>query len=199
MTNDLTPALSQVDMVVLAVFRLGGDQHAIDTEDIAIEVNQIAPGRFTWRKYPEQVNLELVRVYLSAAKGPQNGRLLQGSGRSGWSLSSQGLAWAKANAGRLSRKAADRTRAQRHSGSIDETRWRTEWTRIRSTEAWARWNQDSAAISRKEASEVFRIDQYAVGRIRDIKIARLRAMFEDDPEMKPFIEAMAGLIEKGEE
>jgi hypothetical protein len=86
----LTHQLTQCEIVILAVHLLGGDQHAVDTEDVAIKAHELAPGRFSWRKYPEQINLELVRVYLSDAKKPEKGGLLLGSGRTGWSLTTHG-------------------------------------------------------------------------------------------------------------
>src|SRR5262245_4834111 len=78
------PRISQLEVVTLAVFLLGGDEQVVDTEDVAMKVNAIAPGRFSWRKYPEQVNLELVRVFLSDAKKPEFGGLVSGSGARGW-------------------------------------------------------------------------------------------------------------------
>src|SRR5215472_10188888 len=86
---------SQSEVVTLAVYLLGGGQRAIDTEDVAVEAHRLAPGRFTWTKYPDQINLELVRVYLSDAKKPEKGAMLLGSGRTGWRLSQRGLKWAK--------------------------------------------------------------------------------------------------------
>src|SRR5689334_18326851 len=71
--NEKTPEksltkLSQAEIVSLAVYRLGGAQRAVDTEDVAVEAHRIAPGRFSWKKYPDQINLELIRVFLSDAK-----------------------------------------------------------------------------------------------------------------------------------
>src|SRR5262249_29068086 len=71
---------SQAEIVTLAVYRLGGAQRAIDTEDAAVEAHRIAPGRFSWKKYPDQINLELIRVFLSDAK---KNKLVVGSGRTG--------------------------------------------------------------------------------------------------------------------
>src|SRR4051794_5780323 len=89
----LTGAASQAELVTLAVYRLGGAQRAVDTEDIAVEANKLAPGRFSWRKYPDQINLELIRVHLSDAK-KRNGMLI-GAGRTGWRLTQEGLNWAE--------------------------------------------------------------------------------------------------------
>jgi hypothetical protein len=52
--------VSQVEVVTLAVYVLGGESAQLDTEDIAIKANEFAPGRFASRKYPTQINLELI-------------------------------------------------------------------------------------------------------------------------------------------
>jgi len=52
--------LANHEIVTIAVFLLGGESHAVDTEDIAVKANEIAPGRFSWRKYPDQINIETV-------------------------------------------------------------------------------------------------------------------------------------------
>lgn len=189
---------SQIELVATALYLLGGDQHVIDTEDIAVKVHELAPGRFSWRKYPEQINLELVRVYLSAAKDPvRGGGLVDGTGRSGWTLTRAGLEWAKANSERLAGADLTRTREERKGGSIDERRWQRERTRVMTTTAWARWDAGERDITPREAQEVFRIDSYALGRTRDLKMARLQEMFEADPELGPFIRALVPILSEG--
>jgi hypothetical protein len=64
--------LSNHEIVTLAVYLLGGDTQYLDTEDIAVKANEIAPGRFTWRKYSDQINIENVRAFLSDAKKEKN-------------------------------------------------------------------------------------------------------------------------------
>ena len=197
----LTDSTSQIEVVTLALYLQGGDTKAVDTEDVAIKAHELAPGRFSWRKYPDQINLELVRVYLSAAKDPtRGGGFIEGTGRSGWTLTPAGLAWAKKAAGKLEGKNLQRPRKDRLSGSIDEVRWQRERARVTNTRAWVRWlGNRKAPIPQREAAEVFRIDTYAVGRTRDLKIARARQLFEEDPEVGPFIEAAAAVMEsKGE-
>ena len=39
--------LSNHEIVTLAVYLLGGDTQHVDTEAIAVKVNELAPGRFT--------------------------------------------------------------------------------------------------------------------------------------------------------
>lgn len=183
----------------LALYLLEGHQHVVDTEDVAIKVHQLAPGRFSWKKYPDQINLELVRVYLSAAKDPSRGGWVDGTGRSGWTLTPNGLEWAKANAERFLERDLTRRREERPGGSVDERRWQRERSRLTKTPAWAKWISGAKdEISPREAGEVFRIDSYAVGRTLDLKINRLRELFDSDPEIGAFLVGLTPLITERE-
>ena len=88
-------SLTNPQLVTLAVVTLGGDVNSIDREDIALKVNLLAPGRFSWRKYPENIDLEAVCVALRDAKKPKNGGLLVGNNNIGWMLSPLGIKWIK--------------------------------------------------------------------------------------------------------
>ena len=176
-------------MVTLAVYRLGGAQRAVDTEDAAVEAHRIAPGRFSWKKYPEQINLELIRVFLSDAK---KNDLVIGVGRTGWRLTQRGLKWAEEVSERTGEIDSTRTRAQSRAGSIDEQRWRRERSRILATHAWHLWVAGVRDIPSAETKQVFRIDSYARGELRETKITRLRAMFSDDAELAPFLDHLIG-------
>ncbi|MGA8215792.1 MAG: hypothetical protein WB799_19520, partial [Candidatus Sulfotelmatobacter sp.] len=88
-------SFSNHEIVTLAVYLLGGRSSHVDTEDIAIKSNELAPGRFSWRKYPSQINLELIRVYLSDAKKKDKGEYLMGSGSDGWLLTQRGFEFAR--------------------------------------------------------------------------------------------------------
>jgi hypothetical protein len=182
----LTKEASQAEVVTLAVYRLGGAQRAIDTEDVAVEAHRLAPGRFSWKKHPDQINLELIRVFLSDAKNKNE--LVIGSGRTGWRLTQRGLKWAEQLSEMVGELVSARTRAQSRSGSVDELRWRRERSRIVATHAWQLWISGVRDIPAADAKQVFRIDSYARGGLREIKITRLRAMFSDDQELAPFLD-----------
>lgn len=191
--------LSQGQVVTLAAHLLGGDKRVLDTEDIAVKANELAPGRFSWRKYKGQINLELVRVYLSDAKKKSKGAMVAGSGRTGWTLTAAGRAWMRGPgkaflAGTGPQQPAEPT----HTASPTEARRHRERARIQATRAWFRWMRQEE-ISPREAAEVFRIDTYARGRIRDLKVGRVREMFEDDAELGAFIQRVAELFEGREE
>jgi hypothetical protein len=91
-----------------------------------------------------------------------------------------------------------RSRAQSKAGSIDENRWRRERARIQFSPAWKHWAGQNQQPIADETAEVFRIDCYAVGPIREKKITRLVAMFDDDGEIAPFQHQMAELLAKPE-
>ena len=86
---------SKPELVTIAVALLGGDTMHVDREDVAIKVNDIAPGRFNWRKYPEHIDLDIVGTALRHAKKPKNRGLIVGDNTKGWMLSPAGLRWIK--------------------------------------------------------------------------------------------------------
>jgi len=182
--------MSNVQVVTLAVFAVGGGTSLVDTEDAAVAAHRLAPTRFGWRKYPEQVNLELVRVCLSDAKKPGKG-LLNGSGTKGWSLTPKGLEWARLNESRVSTGITPRGRSDARGQAFTERRWRAERSRLLLLDAWQSWQSGNHQLSRAGAREVFRIDSYADAQVQNLKITRLLALFADDVELKPFLEAAA--------
>lgn len=197
--KQLTP-LTNSEVVTWAVSLLGGDQRRIDTEDVAVKAFQLARERFSWRKYPEQINLELVRVYLSDAKKPEHGELLTGSGRTGWSLTRKGLAWINSARSRLQELGtSEPKRGASRAGSVDSSRHDRERKRILTLPAWARWSEGDKSVVLAEAREVFRLDSYATASVREAKLTRLRAMFGDDKELSAFLTHLSDEIDKEED
>jgi len=194
----LTLQVTATQLVALALYGLGGGGTVVDTEDVAIRAHEIAPGRFAWRKYPDQINLELVRVALNDARKRENGALVIGTGKSGWSLTTAGQLWAEVNAPRLKGRDLTKPRAERSAGSIDERRWRRERARMLMTEAWRQWttSEDGMELTREAVLDLFRIDRYVMGRARELKVNRMRELFGDDAELAPFIEVAAGIVLK---
>jgi hypothetical protein len=183
----LTAGLKQFEVVTAAIYLLGGAAKSIDTEDAAVKCFELAPTLFSWQKYKDQINLELVRVSLSDAKKPKNGSLLSGSGREGWRLSAKGLDWIQAGGRQVVLAVKDGIKTGRSkAGSIDSVRRERERDRLLRSEAWLGWSR-SGAVPAREARAVFRIDEYTSGKMLEIKVARLRAMFEDDADLSNFL------------
>jgi len=106
--------LSNVDVVVYAIFRLGGVEKKIHTEHIAIECFNLSNERFSWRlpEYIEHPDKEIVRVTLKNLKNvkdPTYGQFVKGragvesSGKEtdGWMLTPKGAKWITENCKRI--------------------------------------------------------------------------------------------------
>ena len=186
-------SLANHEVLILAVYLLGGETQRIDTEDIAVKANELAPGRFAWKKYPEQINLELIRVYLSDAKKHEKGRYIVGSGNTGWMLSQQGLQFARARAPRLgvedlSRPAVD----------AKTQRWiRRERNRLLTDDAHQRFIRDGAeSVTRQQAEAFFRLDAYVTGDARQTKLLRIVNAFGEDSDLGGTVRALASKLQE---
>jgi hypothetical protein len=85
--------LSNHQIVALSIARLGGSVRKIDTEDVAVLAFDLAPKRFCWKKYPDKIDLIIIRNALSNASKPRNGQLIKGGFGGGWMLSKKGVTW----------------------------------------------------------------------------------------------------------
>ena len=185
--------------MTLAVHLLGGRDRYIDTEDVAMKTHELSPGRFSWRKYPEQISLELVRVRLSEAKSPKRGAMLRGSGTRGWILTAKGLKWASKVAQDPTNLRVQRGQERERGGSVDANRIDRERARLLGTSAWAKWSSKSDRISVRDAQEVFRLDSYATEDLRTSKVDRLRKIFMDDGAILEFLAHLDNLLPKKQE
>ena len=104
--------LSNMDVALFALYKLGGTSKKVHTEEIAWEAYQLAKERFSWRLeefrnkgFPDKTP---VRFALEQAKKKENGNLV--TGRSGgdaggelegWRLTPQGVTWIKENEKRI--------------------------------------------------------------------------------------------------
>lgn len=143
---------SNKEIGVLSVYLLGGQSKHIDTEDIAVKANELAPGRFLWRKYKDQINMEVVRKRLSDAK--TNGDLL-GSYSKGWILSEKGLQYAKEHINNLRNKKLSRAPMKKKEMILRHR----EKERMLSSIAYEKViSNDADRITPKEAEDFFRVD-----------------------------------------
>ena len=156
--------LSNTEIVVIAAFRVGAAVQHVDTEDIAVKANEIGPGQFTWKKYPDQINIDTVskRLWDGRARG-----YLVGSERDGWLLTEKGSAIA-----RKYRRSLKVGRAIRLS--LNERKWRRmEKARLLATEAHLKFKSgEMSSITSREAEGFFRIDAYVSKSARENKILR---------------------------
>jgi len=185
--------LSNHEIVTLAAYLVGGDSRYVDTEDIAMKTNKLAPGRFTWKKYKDQINLEAVRKRLWDARKKEKGAYLLGSAKKGWLLTEAGLKFAKLHMNSIGN--ADLSRQ-----SIDpkERKWRqSEKARLLASEAYAKLQAGGVeSVSKREAEAFFRIDDYVIGDARQQKILRVKNVFGKDVDLGKAITQLASKIEE---
>ncbi len=84
------------DITIIEVYQLGGALRHIHLEDVALKAAELSPKAFSWKKYPEHINMEAVRMALKNELGARNRRIV-GSIRDGWMLTPNGLSWYLAN------------------------------------------------------------------------------------------------------
>ena len=100
------------ETVVYVLWLLGGDSKPIHTEDIAVKCHDLFPDSFSWTKYPDYPDKDIVRVALTDARKPQYGGRVEGrtgekKGLSaktkrqpapdGWMLTEAGAEWVREN------------------------------------------------------------------------------------------------------
>lgn len=186
--------LANHEIVTLAVYLLGGDTQRVDIEDIAIKASALAPGRFTWRKYRDQINIDTVRKRLWDAATPAKGEYLAGSEKKGWVLTSAGLKFAT-----KSIAFASSTDLSKERLGLKERQWlRSERIRMLSSEAYGKIQSGRTdAVTDREAEEFFRIDAYVTGQAREQKIMRALTTFGDDQELGKAVKILARRIRTG--
>jgi len=187
--------LSNSQVAVLAAFLAGASKGHADTEDIAVKAAELAPGRFTWRKYPEQINIETVRKRLWDAASDKMGRMLTGSERDGWLLTQSGLKFCQENSELLDQPSDFAVRL-----SQKEQAWATrEKIRMQAEIAFQKWREGRfGEIQPVEAERFFRIDDYIVGDLRHSRLKRAKDVFAADPIMSQAIDEIAKKVRNRE-
>lgn len=97
--------LSSHQIVTFALSILDNGAAPVHTEEVALKAHEIAPDRFSWQRYRDKPDKELVRKALFHASEQKNGALVTGrSGKTqgnksfdGWQLTPAGIQWVHSN------------------------------------------------------------------------------------------------------
>jgi hypothetical protein len=194
-TEKMQSPLSNTEIVALAVYLLGGDTSYQDTEDIAKKANELAPGRFIWKKYPDQINIDNVRKRLSDAKNPKKKGYLLGSFNKGWILTEKGVEFSR-------KRAKDLDKINISRAPIDQQellRQRREKARMLASVAFEKASTANlAAVTIPEAEAFFRLDEYIKGEAREKKLVRLVNAFSNDPDLGKIIKKLAEKVREND-
>ena len=165
----------QITLVALLV--LGGDRRPIDTEDVALKSDQLAPGRFRWRKFKDHIDLGLVRNGLQDARKKA---LAAGGALRGWMLTPTGVAESRDLLPRVS------DLSTRERLALEQRKWeQRERTRLLAEPAFRLALESGAdALTKRDILRLFRLDEYASGERTTERTRRFSGAFVDDPQMK---------------
>lgn len=189
----LTRSLTKPDLAALVVYLLGGDQKSVDTEDIAVKINQLVPGVFVWKKYPEQINLKLIETFLYDAKKTRCGEMLIGTTRNGWRMSAKGMEWVYKHEFDLSTLGDSLLDSRERVAGTDPIRVEREKRRLLSSKSWADWTE-SKKPQLQSVQQLFRVDDYTTAKMIENKVVRLCSHFKDDLEVSRFLSYASQLI-----
>jgi hypothetical protein len=179
--------LSNPELVTIAVALLDGDIEYVDREEIAIRVNDIAPGRFGWRKYPERIDLDAVGVALRDAKKRKNGALLVGSNARGWMLSPAGLKWI----GTIELDAVQNAQSIKHRRDSIAANQEAECARLHSTRAYRLFVDGKfETITLQDFYEFARVNEYFQTRARQRRYAIIDNAIVDDEILSKLWESL---------
>ena len=159
---------SNVEVVTIAVALLGGDKVYVDREDIALKVNDIAPGRFNWLKHPDRIDLEAVNFALRDARKTRYGELVVGNTKNGWMLSPTGLKWIKT----VDLEAVQHKPSVKHRKTSIRASLETERIRLLNTKAYKLFVEgNSRAITVQDFYEFARVNEYFQTKARQRRYA----------------------------
>ncbi|HEX9804160.1 MAG TPA: hypothetical protein VGA67_00600 [Candidatus Dojkabacteria bacterium] len=177
--------MKKYELVTLSMYLLGGGEKALDIEDIAMKCEELSPGAFAWRKYKNQINLELVGFAVRDAKKEQYGEMVSGSHAKGWRLTANGVLLAKKlikQDKNLQNIEVQPTKRR----NLELNREKKEITRVTESKAFNDW-LSRKQISNEELSQLLRINAYSSRESIEMKIARLSRLIGIDEDVNEFI------------
>ena len=181
--------LSNKDLVVFAVYLLGGERQFVNTEDVAVHTANLAPGRFNWKRYPDQIDMGLIRKSLSMDK--KNGNSITGSIKGGWMLTEHGLKFVETFRTQLTGAGSVLSRL------TDGERRFHSWyrKRIQAHPVYKKVIEGlSGEITAAEAEKFFLLDRSMDARTKAQRVDFYVRSFEYDPMIGPAVNFLAGMV-----
>lgn len=173
------------EIVLRALLALGGDLDPIHIEDIAVRADQMAPGRFRWQRYADQINLQAIYKALKDSRARGN---VRGSPTAGYMLADSGLGIARLRSPNVVPYQDPISRQDRAWMAKEKQRLTTEpaYLKFRSGA-----EQD---ITQRDALRFFLLDEYVVGDMRKGRIDRLIRLFGNDSGLSEAVQRIAGKV-----
>jgi hypothetical protein len=169
--------LSNPEILTLAVYMRGGAVSPVDLEDAAIEAFNLAPKKFSWKKYEDQIDLRIVQYALQDACKVDMG-YLKGGSKHGYMLTQTGLDWAK----RYDESKQFSTTSRKSSPSDLLLKEQIRLQKSRAYEKFVSGNPDK--ITMMDFREFARVNDYFPEHVRKQRYAKIDNVVKDDEELK---------------
>ncbi len=191
--RSLSTAISNTDLVLVALFDLGGGERAVDVEDIAEAAWKAVPARFSWPRHQQYPDLDAVDVTLRAAK--KNSGLVAGAKTTGWMLTLAGSEHVQRCEPAVRAHIADhgtdgRAANRRERGGADSSTVR-RLNNLRGSEAVAKARRgafDDATVY--DFLAFFEVNQYMPEAKYRMNRQRVFNVIGQDPELRTIAEAL---------
>lgn len=158
-----------------------------------MECFKLAPHKFRWRKYADQVDLAQVRDGLSDARKPSNGELVVGDRKHGWTLTPDGQRLAATLPLALSDGAPTSEQLR-----LDVPVRAAERHRVLNSRAWRKVEAgDGSSVTPQEIRELLRVDRYVSDEKYQQRLAIVLSAFADDERVQASIRELDRLYREG--
>lgn len=176
--------LTNYQVAAFALWAAGGATRRVDTEDVAVVCWRYAPSRFSWKKYPDYPDKEVVRFALADAKKSKNGAIVAGDATEGWRLTPMGIRWVKNNDTWL-REFETRPGRSRLSAEDDAS-----LRKVRSHSLFEAWGRGETRPSRYDIADVADVTADAPLKTVVDRLSELEnlAIVAADDEMRRFVQ-----------
>ncbi|MBI5840853.1 MAG: hypothetical protein HZB19_12190 [Chloroflexi bacterium] len=169
--------LSNSEIVTLAIYLLGGTIAPIELEDAAVKAFALAPKKFSWKKYEDQIDLRIVHYSLQTAVKPNVG-YLKGDSKHGYMLTQIGLKWAEKFD--ETKQLSTTSRKLSLSDLIQK-----EQIRLKNASAYKKYmSGDKEKITVMDFREFTRVNDYFPEDIRRQRYAKIDNAVKDDIDLK---------------
>mgnify|MGYP007008283381 CR=1 FL=1 len=170
------------DIILAALSTLGGTVKLDDVEHLAMKAAELAPSRFRWRHFRDQIDLTAVLQTLRSLEKSVKGKgsstlLVHNQDGNVWLLGPEGAEQAKAILRRLSEKrayTAPMTPQQRMLKKVEKIRLSQDPAVLKALSCQV------SSITKREAYGCFRIDDFSTAPARRASVERLIGLFAEE-------------------
>jgi len=198
------------EIAVYALYLSGGTSTLVHTEDVALKSFELASGSFSWVRYPQHPDKDIVRVALTDARKARIGALVSGragKGRrrvvpasrtayssDGWMLTETGIAWVLANETRLTEALGQKTPTYHRQAVLQKVR------RVRQHRLFEAYTNAEATFrpSLGELADLLRcrVDAERLVWRKRIELMRNQALLSQQQDVLAFVNACAARLDQ---